>query len=561
MSFIPTNQQKKIFEFFRNGKGHGMIDAVAGSGKTTTIINGIDYIDKKLLILFCAFNKKIQLEIQKKTQDKENVIVKTTYALGLNILRYNYDIFKNKSPDTSKYYNILNDKLKKKNDSYEYESPSLFSRTFDSIKNHYYSNKKKEEPDIFHKTFFSNYYRLTDLLRYTLSYSKGIDSFKNLVEKYSIDINPEDNRLIQLYKRLVENAIKIGSEQAIKNGMYDFADMIFLPCEFRLRSASKFDIVFIDECQDLSNAQLKTIRKHLKENGRLFAVGDPFQSIYGFAGASHKSFENVKRVFKPTMFLLTNCFRCGKSIVDLAKEIRPDIVTTNENLGEIIKIKFNAISELAIESDYVLSRHNADLFEVLFELLKKNKKCKIVGKADILKGLKKLIPTKFFQNTSYYENLTEHLERLYRASEAALGGNPSNFEKLENLRDSINVIETCYLNAPEISDLNGLFKHIEKLMDSNDNESVILSTIHRAKGLEGKRVFIIGYDNLPIKKEEMQDWQLYQEKCLKYVAITRAKNILFLSESKPDRNDIAFKDVFDENEECDLDDEIDLLPI
>ena len=70
MAFTPTNEQKQIFNFFENGKGHGMIDAVAGSGKTSTIVYGIDYIDKSNKILFCAFNKKIQEEINLKTIKK-----------------------------------------------------------------------------------------------------------------------------------------------------------------------------------------------------------------------------------------------------------------------------------------------------------------------------------------------------------------------------------------------------------------------------------------------------------------------------------------------------------
>ena len=560
MYFKPTVEQEKIFNFFQSGKGHGMIDAVAGSGKTTTIVQGIEYFDKSKSILFCAFNKKIQLEIHKKTIHHKNVIVRTTYALGLNILKHHYYIFINKEPNTSKYYNILNENLKRKKDSYEYENPSDFSDLFDLIKHAYYSEKRKDEPDTFFKTFFSNYYSLVDLLRYTLGYSKGTESFKDLIIKYSIEINIDNELQIELYKKLIENAISIGIELAIHQGIYDFPDMIFLPCELKLPSPNKFDILFIDECQDLSNAQLKTITKHLHPEGRLFAVGDPYQSIYGFAGASPKSFDNIKKIFEPEMFSLTNCFRCDRSIVNLAKEIRSDIVTSSDREGEIINIKFNQIPNLVKETDYVLSRHNADLFEVVFELLKKNIKCKIIGKSEILNGLKNLIANKYYDSTSYYDNLLEHLQTLYDISEEKLGSNPANFEKLENLRDSINIIETCYLNASNINNLNQLFLYIENLMDCNDDESVILSSIHRAKGLEGKRVFIIGYENLPYKKEGMLEWQLYQENCLKYVAITRAQNTLFLSEAIPEKQSITLIDI-KSNEKCNLNDEIDNLPI
>lgn len=537
MSFKPTIEQNQIFNFFKNGKENGMIDAVAGSGKTSTIINGIDYIDKKNKILFCAFNKKIQEEIKQKTINKENVIVKTTYALGLSILKYHFEIFtRSPNPDKSKYFNILSEQLRK-NKSNTYIEETKFTKYFEKIKFIYYQEKKQEEPDIFYKTFYSNYYRLVDLLRYTLSYAKGETAFQRLVEKYAIDIDQKNTQLLELYRKLVELAIGQGNIKAKLLGIYDYADMIFLPCEFKLSSPAQFDIVFVDECQDLSNAQLITITKYLKKDGRFFAVGDPFQSIYGFAGASPESFNNIKKLYNPKMFKLTNCFRCSSDIVKLAQEIRPDITTTNSFKSSIIKIKFDDIIKHVQKGDFVLSRQNCNLFEVVFKLLCHNIKCKIIGKKEILKSLKDIIENNKLNSQEYYEELPDHLQKIYKIAENKLGNNPANYEKLENLGDSINILESCFFNNQNAKTLNDLFEYIESLMDCEDEDSVILSSIHRSKGLEKRNVFIIGYNELPIKKENMLEWQLYQEKCLKYVAITRAEVNLYQTESPPDKND------------------------
>jgi superfamily I DNA/RNA helicase len=561
MPFIPTDEQKKIFNFFEKGKGNGMIDAVAGSGKTSTIIEGINFIDNKENILFCAFNKKIQEEINKKTSNNNNVIVKTTYALGLNILKYHIKLISNKSkPDTSKYYNILNEKLKKNNENNKYSNPSKFTKYFEKIKSDYNKKNKNDESDNFYKIFFSNYYRLIDLLRYTLSYNKGPEKFQKLVEKYAIDIDLEDSELLDLYRKLVEFAIDDGNKKAKYLGIFDFADMIFLPCEFKLLSPNKFENVFVDECQDLSNAQLKVIMKHLKKGGRFFAVGDPYQSIYGFAGASPESFNNIKTIFKPVMFKLTNCFRCSDKIVELAKEIRPDITTNNIFESKIEKIKFYDIAKFIKKNDFVLARHNCDLFEVVFELLKVNIKCKILGKKEILKSLKSIIPNSKFENQKYYEELPNHLEKIFKNAEKKLGNNPANYEKLENLDDSINILQSCFFHSQTAKCLNDLFKYIENLMDGNDEDSVLLSSIHKAKGLERETVFIIGYNKLPFKKEKMLEWQIYQEKCLKYVAITRAEKNLYQTESPPQEDTISHNDL-NLDEECDLSDEIDYLPL
>jgi len=70
-----------------------------------------------------------------------------------------------------------------------------------------------------------------------------------------------------------------------------------------------------------------------------------------------------------------------------------------------------------------------------------------------------------------------------------------------------------------------------KLFISEKKQPIRLSSIHRAKGLEKDRVFIIDYDKLPYVQMEQKDWERTQELNLKYVAITRAREELYLVES------------------------------
>lgn len=539
MSFIPTREQEEIFNFFKKSNENGMIDAVAGSGKTSTIIKGIDYIPNNNSILFCAFNKKIQEEIKQKTKKYDNVFVRTTYSLGLKILKENYFSFKKQKVNTSKYFSILQGKLRTDSKGNYLNKLDLID-DFENIKKIYYKEKDKEEQDLFYKTFYSNCFRLIDLLRYTLSYGKTVEVFKSLINRYAIEIDTNNSKLVSLYFSIINELIKEGNSKAIKFGIFDFADMIFLPCELKLASNVKYDVVFIDECQDLSNAQLKIINKFRKKEGRIFAVGDPYQSIYGFAGASPESFNNIKNFFKPKMFKLTNCFRCSKSIVELAKKIRSDIETKNKDEGVVINIKYEELLNYVKANDFILSRGNSDLFEVLFLLLTNNIKCNILGRQEILAQLKKIIPDKKFNDPKYYEELPFHLNKIYKSKEKKLGNDPGNYEKLANIKDAIDILEICFFNIEGVLTLNALFKHIEQLMSSKNEDAVILSSIHRAKGLEADRVFIIGYNKLPIEVEGMSQWQKYQENCLKYVAITRAEKTLFLTTGIPEDNNNYF---------------------
>ena len=68
---IHTEEQKKIFNFVKYDSNHGIIDAVAGSGKTTTIVESVELIDQSKKVLFCAFNNSIAKEISNRFSQKE----------------------------------------------------------------------------------------------------------------------------------------------------------------------------------------------------------------------------------------------------------------------------------------------------------------------------------------------------------------------------------------------------------------------------------------------------------------------------------------------------------
>ena len=58
-AFIPSKYQRAVYIYIEKGKGNAVIDAVAGSGKSTTIVNALKLIPKNKRVLFLAFNKAI----------------------------------------------------------------------------------------------------------------------------------------------------------------------------------------------------------------------------------------------------------------------------------------------------------------------------------------------------------------------------------------------------------------------------------------------------------------------------------------------------------------------
>ena len=86
MTFKPSPYQQNVFNFISNGSGHAVIEAVAGSGKTTTIVQALEMIPANKSVLFLAFNKSVVDEL--KTKVPRHVEVSTYHSTGFRALRF-----------------------------------------------------------------------------------------------------------------------------------------------------------------------------------------------------------------------------------------------------------------------------------------------------------------------------------------------------------------------------------------------------------------------------------------------------------------------------------------
>jgi superfamily I DNA/RNA helicase len=104
--------------------------------------------------------------------------------------------------------------------------------------------------------------------------------------------------------------------------------------------------------------------------------------------------------------------------------------------------------------------------------------------------------------------------------------------KTEYLSNKLEFLHKKYLQwKSSCKTINDILLKIRDFITATD-DCIKLSTIHRAKGLEAKRVFILNFDDLPVYKPNQKNWERIQEENLKYVAITRTLNDLFLVKSE-----------------------------
>lgn len=460
-----SEYQKNIFKDIAKGIGHTVVIARAGSGKTSTIVEGFRYIPRGKKTLMVAFNKSIADELKQRAPSYVDVM--TLHSLGFRAIKQS---FGNVILENDKCRSIVASIIGDDRDLWELNQS--LCKCISLCKSFLYDTPKRIEEII------DNF---------------GIETFDLEREKF------------------IEHTIKaLGLCKASKM-VIDFDDMIWFPFVYRL-NVGKFDVVFVDEAQDLNAAQIAMVLSAIKPEGRAIAVGDPAQSIYQFCGADSEAIPNFINKLKAKTLPLSVTYRCPKKIVKLAQEIVPDIEAHESAAdGMVFDLDTADLLKKVKPGDFVLSRTNAPLIKYCLALLKSGVPANIQGRdvgANLIYFIKKS-KAKTVNGFIQYVNdwRDQEVERL-----------------MANKRDTTTAIDKaeCLLNLCEGTlTLADLKETIEKLFnDTDDSAKVIFSTTHKAKGLERDRVFILADTYRRLNGgEEANLW---------YVAVTRSKSELYL---------------------------------
>lgn len=514
--FTPSKYQKDIFKFILEDDKNGLISAVAGSGKTTTLIKALEIIPEGKSVLFMAFNKSISDEISKRVPKNKFIDVKTVHSYG-NSLLSSY-IETEIEPDKYRlvYKNVINflsgkdlDSIKKYKFDQEHISYIEFIRNFTNGK------------DLYDTNFRNNVNKLVNLSRLHFidfdTFSIGISELKMIANQNSIESNDYECEVSWYISKL----------GMYDNKIIDYTDMVFLPNLFKF-DVPKYDFVFIDECQDLNTCQRLLMLQAVKpETGRFIAVGDPKQSIYAFAGADSESYKKLRQLPNTKELPLSVTYRCGKEIINQVKDINPLIKPHTKNgVGEVLE----SFSYLDIEDgDMVLCRNTFPIVSLCINLLCKGRKAYIIG-SDIGLSLKNMIKncekrTEKFSMENVISRLNHEVEKMIEKIKVKNGistREASEETTVMLFREKIQIIQAL---SEDIEDPLVVMEKIDKIFSDNNQQGVCLSNIHKSKGLESNRVFILHRELMPSRRATLP-WEIEQENNLIYVAYTRAKKTL-----------------------------------
>lgn len=469
-----------------------VVRARAGTGKTTTIIEGINRAPETSILL-TSFSKPIVKELEERVRN-DYAEVRTLHSLGFRMVRNMWKgvgVEKEKGDRANALTNIA---LLPWETEHKEKVPWAIRRSITEL------HTKGREMVPLGTT-------QDDLARLAFQFNLVPDEEWG---RFDLDFVTLHALAAMHEAASVAPSRKIG---------IDYADMIYLPLAWNLTSRD-FDLVVVDEAPDMNLAQLEIAQRVCR--GRMCLVGDNRQAIYGFRGADTGGLDRLKQKLQAVELPLTVTYRCGSEIVKLAQRLVPDFGAAPTNPPGIVDECWEGeVLDKAEVGDFVLSRLNAPLVSLTLNFLRMGKRARMAGR-DVGKGVAAILAKLKCNQGTPLPGVMRRLREWERkmVTRAAEHGNADLASKI---KDDAGVLYALAADADSMVDLMNRCYYL--FTDDPTEPMILCSTVHKAKGLEADRVFVL-MDTLytrGVTPEEVN---------LEYVAITRAKRHLTLARLK-----------------------------
>jgi F-box protein 18 (helicase) len=481
-----TQEQKSILSINGNVK----INAVAGSGKTTTIIEYAKQLPKDAKVIYIAFNKTVKDEAALKfaSLGLQNIRVETAHSLAYkNIVVGSGFTLKANGYKTQELPSIL-EMQGNAEKHYEFIIANHILKLVSLFCNS--SKQKVEEVD----------YLATIDNEKTLQFVKSCLPFIVLQTR-------------RFLAKMNNKQIEITHDFYLKK--FQLAQPI-LPYQY----------ILFDEAQDASAAMLDVV---LKQQATKIIVGDTHQQIYSWRYAIN----SLEQVAFATLHL-TNSFRFNDNIASLANDILNYKKTFFEN--QVVENVIGVGKSQSLQSKATIARTNIGLLVEAISYVTNNKKVATIYFEGNINSY-----TYADDGTSLYDVLFLYNNQHSKINDPLIKS-MKQFKDLEEFIDKTSdmqlgmLVEIVKEYENEIFDILKLLKEKHVSFEQKNTAKMIFTTVHRCKGLEYDEVYLaedfITKDKLEKQVENgiepLKLIKLNEEVNLLYVAITRAKTKLYI---------------------------------
>lgn len=513
-----TDEQTAIHTKLSKGSDWLIINALAGSGKTSTLLSALPIVPQKSIIV-TAFNKRIEEEFRSKIPKSPRGsawATATFHAAGMRIINANV---KGKRLELNKN-----------------ATEELVTEAIDWIQS-YEKNFKVTFPIRRAATKLLRLYKETYAMpEITVAHARELGLNYGVLEDLG---DAEIDAVAYIVMKAYEMGIRLADRTSI-----DFCDMIWLPVMNQLACPSRYQAVFVDELQDLSLLQWEMVQRLVAPGGRFVGVGDIHQAIYGWRGAIGVEIYKTLRDRGAAELPLTTTFRCSHAVVKEAQALVPAIKpgptalpgsVRREDLDTAVAALVEISPMLDLSSDaanwtdtrqtaMVLSRTNAELLRVACLLYRHDVDFDFLGAEEILTPVK-VIVDKLDKTTM--RRFVANLETWFRIeiARAEKQHAPQLADRLEDYYGILLLMSEFCRSPMEI---------VKALTDitARQDAPITLSSVHKAKGLEADVVFMMiqTFHRHQVWRKEAPK---QEELNLEYVAITRSRNVLVYVDAEP----------------------------
>jgi len=476
---VDTPQQSAIVGEFRSGTENVAAIARAGTGKTSTIVRGIAARPPRTRATLCAFSKGIADELARRVRDPF-VKVKTLHAVGYGaVLR----AFGRQVPNKHRERNIAARIADIDEDDEAAESIGRIAQMGKEI-------APAEATDVS---------RLAEI---------AVD--------FGLAGEEDDAHPLGLAVR-AQIASEVVRASLAVSGEISFSDMLYLPIALEL-SPDESDLVVVDEAQDMNLAHHQLAERMRRRSGRIVIVGDPRQAIYSWRGAAPGALEQFAARLRAKILGLTVTFRCGRAIVAEARKIVQDIEAAPGAIDGVVRSSQVAEMLAAVRpGDFLLSRTNAPLIRMCLGIRRRGGNA-IVASGDLEAGLVGIVRSVARAPMSGVAFLVAL--RRWRGREVDRALKAGRKVRADLIADQADTLEEIAVGAHTV---DGIVANIHSLFVDDGKPSTLCSTVHKAKGREADRVWILEdtfTDRASSPQEELEQANL------RYVAVTRARREL-----------------------------------
>lgn len=476
-----SNYQQALFADIASGEGNTVVNAVPGSGKSASIIEGVFHLPTELQqnrrTLVTAYNKSIATHLEGRVLP--GIAVETNHRLG----------FRTTLKHWGSVYGLGG------YGSVDKDNDSIYNLTMDLVGDSMERNDLRQQlvkAVIFCKT------RLSD----------SDEEIENTCLQYGISFcGRHTEEFISLVKEIMERT-RIAPLIYNNRSVITFSDMIWLPYANGWLP-EQFDRVFIDEAQDISPDRAHLLLSAVKQGGRVWAVGDSMQAINGYCGAGVGSLERLSRELCAKHIPLSISYRCPKAVIELAKKINPQIEAREDVPdGTVDYIESDGFYESVEPGSVVLSRTNFPLIRACFGFLARGYNANIQGKDIGDRYLWRI-------NCCWQPTTTKELiERVNEWRDDLCARLAEKRYSTTSVEDEAQSIKAFAHRSDSIAEV----KECIKQFFSDEDAQIKLSTAHRFKGLEKDKVYLLSKTFHPERGGE--------EENVFYVSITRSRNHL-----------------------------------